>query len=89
LSTRPYTIKVKRSARKEIKAISTKRDRQRVIKRIAALADDPRPPGCVKLSGRNAYRIRLGRYRIVYTIEDAQVIVEVVNVGPRGSVYRS
>ena len=78
MSTRPYTIKVKRSARKEIKAISTKRDRRRVTKRIAALADDPHPPGRVKLSGRDAYRIRLGRYRIIYTIKDAQLIVEVV-----------
>ncbi|MCH7976095.1 MAG: type II toxin-antitoxin system RelE/ParE family toxin [Bacteroidetes bacterium] len=89
MSTHQYTIKVKRSARKEIKAISTKRDRQRVIKRIAALADDPRPPGSVKLSGREAYRIRQGRYRIIYTIEGVQLIIEVVKVGPRGSVYRS
>ena len=83
-----YRIEVKRSAAKEIQAIGQKRDRQRVIARIAALADDPRPPGCTKLSGREAYRIRQGSYRIVYTIEDEALVVEIVKVGHRRDVYR-
>ena len=83
-----YRIEVKRSAAKEIRAIGQKRDRQRVIARIAALADDPRPPGCTKLSGREAYRIRQGSYRIVYTIEDEALVVEIVKVGHRRDVYR-
>ena len=86
---RKYTIEVKQSAQKDIEAISTKRDRQRVVKRIAALADDPRPQGCMKLSGREAYRVRQGRYRIIYTIEDTKLIVEIVKIGSRGSVYSS
>ena len=83
-----YRIEIKRSAAKEIRAISRKKDRQRVVERIETLADDPRPPGCTKLTGREAYRIRQGAYRIVYTIEDAILLVEVVKVGHRRDVYR-
>ena len=57
--------------------------------RIEALAEDPRPPGCKKLSGSERYRIRQGPYRIVYAIEDNQLIVYVVKIGDRKSVYRS
>lgn len=60
-----YRIELKKSAAEEIRAIARKKDRQRVVERIAALADDPRPPGCTKLSGREAYRVRQGAYRIV------------------------
>lgn len=84
----PYRIEVKRSATKEIRAIGRKKDRQRVVERIASLADDPRPPGCTKLSGHEAYRIRQGSYRIVYTVEDDALVVEVVKVGHRRDVYR-
>lgn len=84
----PYRIEIKRSAAKEIRAIGRKRDRQRVVARIEALASDPRPPGCTKLSGREAYRIRQGAYRIVYTIADDVLTVEVVAVGHRRDVYR-
>jgi len=84
----PYRIEVKRSAAKEIRAITRKQDRERVVERIAALAEDPRPPGCTKLSGREAYRVRQGEYRIVYTVEDEALVVEVVKVGHRRDVYR-
>jgi mRNA interferase RelE/StbE len=84
----PYRIEVKRSAAKEIRAITRKQDRERVVERIAALAEDPRPPGCTKLSGREAYRVRQGEYRIVYTVEDDALVVEVVKVGHRRDVYR-
>lgn len=81
---------MKASAAKEIDAIGQKRDRRRVVRRIGTLADDPRPPGCEKLVGPgNRYRVREGRYRIVYTIEDAQLVVWVVKVGHRKEVYRS
>ncbi len=83
-----YRVEIKRSAAKEIRAISRKKDRQRVVARIAALADDPRPPGCTKLAGREAYRVRQGSYRIVYTISDDVLVVEVVKVGNRRDVYR-
>ncbi len=83
-----YRIELRRSAAKEIRGIGRKRDRQRVVARIAALAEDPRPPGCTKLSGREAYRVRQGEYRIVYTVEDDALVVEVVKVGHRRDVYR-
>lgn len=80
---------MKASAAKEIDAIGQKRDRQRIVKRIRARADDPRPPGCEKLTGgADRYRVREGRYRIVYAIEDDHLIVYVVKVGHRKDVYR-
>lgn len=83
-----YSLRIKRSARKELESIATKADRQRVIKRIQSLADNPRPPGALKLSGLERYRIRQGRFRILYTIEDTALIVQVIKVGDRKAVYR-
>lgn len=83
-----YRIEIKKSAAKEIRAIGRKKDRQRVVDRIRALADDPRPPGCTKLSGQDAYRVREGEYRVVYTVDDDVLVVEVVKVGNRRDVYR-
>ncbi len=83
-----YRLFLKPSAAKEIEAIPTKKDRQRVVSRIRSLATDPRPPGCQKLSGAEKYRVRQGRYRILYTIEDDRLIVFVVRVGDRRDVYR-
>ena len=83
-----YRILIKPSAVKEIEAISPKKDRQRLVDRISKLSDNPRPPGCEKLSGQDKYRIRQGRYRIVYSIEDQDLIVYVVKVGHRKDVYR-
>jgi len=83
-----YSVVIKPSAAKEIEAISNKRDRQRIVKRIAALGDAPRPPGVQKLSGRDRYRVRQGVYRIIYAIEDRELIVVVVKVGHRREVYR-
>lgn len=83
-----YRILIKPSAVKEIEAISPKKDRQRLVDRISKLADNPRPPRCEKLSGQDKYRIRLGRYRIVYSIEDQDLIIYVVKVGHRKDVYR-
>ena len=83
-----YKLRIKKSAAKELEAISRKGDRQRVAKRIEALAEDPRPPGCKKLSGSERYRVRQGSYRIVYAIEDDELVVYVVKIGDRKSVYR-
>ncbi len=83
-----YRILIKPSAVKEIEAISPKKDLQRIVGRISKLANNPRPPGCEKLSGQEKYRIRQGRYRIVYSIEDQDLIVHVVKVGHRKDVYR-
>ena len=83
-----YKVSIKRSAVKEIEAIPQKKERQRIIRRIGQLAEDPRPPGANKLSGNDKYRIRQGSYRIVYSIEDNELIVVVVKVGHRKNVYR-
>ena len=84
-----YSLRIKKSARKELESITTKADRRRIIKRIESLAHDPRPPGALKLSGRERYRIRQGRYRILYTIEDTLLVVHVIRIGDRKDVYRS
>jgi mRNA interferase RelE/StbE len=84
-----YSIRIKKTARKELEAINTKADRLRIVKRIQSLASDPRPIGARKLSGRERYRIRQGRYRILYTIEDAVLTVYVIKVGQRKDVYRA
>ncbi len=83
-----YKVSIKRSAVKEIEAIPQKKERQRIMRRIGQLATDPRPPGSKKLSGRDKYRIRQGSYRIVYSIEDKELVVVVVKVGHRKDIYR-
>ena len=83
-----YRVSIKPSAVREIEAIPQKRRRQRVVKRIEALADDPRPPGCEKLTGQDRYRVRQDPYRIVYSVEDDILVVYVVKVGHRSDVYR-
>ena len=83
-----YRVGIKPSAVKEIEAIPRKKERQQIIKRIGLLADNPRPAGCTKLSGYDRYRIRQGSYRIVYGIEDDELVVYVVRVGHRKDIYR-
>ena len=82
-----YKILIKPSAAKEIEA-APKKDRQRIVKHIQGLSYDPRPTGCEKLSGKDKYRVRQGRYRIVYSISDVERTVVVVKVGHRREVYR-
>ncbi|MBK9549704.1 MAG: type II toxin-antitoxin system RelE/ParE family toxin [Gemmatimonadetes bacterium] len=82
-----YSVVIRRSAGKEIEALPTP-DRRRVVTRIQALATDPRPVGCEKLSGEEKYRLRQGDYRILYEITDRELIVTVVKVGNRRDVYR-
>ena len=82
-----YSIQLTRSAAKELERIPLK-DRRRIVDRITALADDPRPAGAERLSGDDKYRIRQGDYRILYEIVDYELIVAVVRVGHRREVYR-
>lgn len=82
-----YKILIKPSAVKELEAIPEK-DRRRIVYRIQGLAENPRPRGCEKLSDQNKYRLRQGRYRILYQIHDDEVIVIVIRVAKRGEVYR-
>lgn len=81
-----YRIEIKKSAVKEIKSLPPK-DSSRLLKSIHALSENPRPQGCKKLTHREEYRIRVGQYRIIYTIEDDVLVVMVVKVGHRKDVY--
>jgi len=85
-----YSVRIRRSAANELESLGSKKDRRRIISRIHALADNPRPPGAEKLSGtRDRYRVRQGNYRILYEIQDEILTVVVVKVGHRRDVYRS
>jgi mRNA interferase RelE/StbE len=66
----------------------TKEDVRRILARMESLRDNPRPPGSEKLSGQERYRVRQGIYRIIYSVDDQNVIVEIVKVGHRREVYR-
>lgn len=84
-----YKVFIKPSAAKEIEAVGQREDRQRIVTRIRSLARDPRPFGGEKLSGKgDLYRIRVGRYRVVYSVGDAELVVLVVRVSHRKNVYR-
>jgi len=66
----------------------TKTARKRLSPAISSLADDPRPPGCKKLKGRHGlYRVRVGDYRIIYSVDDNIQVVLVVKAGDRKDVY--
>jgi len=82
-----YRLEIKSSAVKEIKKLP-KRDLKKVLAKIGALSENPRPHDSVKLSGEEKYRIRCGDYRIVYTIEDQVLVIYIVKVGHRREVYR-
>lgn len=82
-----YSVFVTRSARKELAEVPPS-DRERVVARISSLAMDPHPSGCEKLSLQDKYRVRQGNYRIVYTIQEAEITVWIVKVGHRRDVYR-
>lgn len=82
-----FEIRIRRSVAKDLLRLP-KADNRRIVARIEALAEDPRPHGCEKLAGSAAFRIRQGDYRIIYTIDDDIVVVEIIRVGHRREVYR-
>ena len=82
-----YRLLIKPSAAKELESLPTK-DRRRVVQRVRALAEDPRPPGAEKLKGIELYRVRQGDYRVLYEIADAEHASTVIKVGNRRDVYR-
>ena len=83
-----YRVLIKPSAVKEIEAIQRKKDRQFSAQKIKQLSIDPRPRGYQKLSGHDRYRLRQGQYRIIYSVEDKDLVVYVVKVGHRKDIYR-
>jgi mRNA interferase RelE/StbE len=82
-----YEIFFRESVWKELKKVP-KADLKKILSRIEQLGNDPRPMGCEKLTGLELYRIRQGNYRIVYSIQDNELTVWVVQVGHRKDVYR-
>ncbi|MDD5452382.1 MAG: type II toxin-antitoxin system RelE/ParE family toxin [Desulfovibrionales bacterium] len=74
-----YNIFLRHSVAKDLDGIP-KKDLRRIIDRIRSLVHDPRPSGCEKLSGQERYRIRQGRYRIVYSIQDNNLTIWIVKV---------
>ena len=82
-----YRLSIPRRVSKRMEKLPA-RVYDRVDGAILALADDPRPPGCTKLGGRDDWRIRVGDYRIVYGIDDERRMVEILNIAHRRDVYR-
>jgi len=82
-----YTVRIKRSAEKEMDRLAPRAFR-RVAQAILKLERDPRPKGSRKLRGVQDYRLRVGDYRILYSVDDGKRIVEVIAVGHRRDVYR-
>lgn len=84
-----FRIDLTRRAAKSLDRID-KLQRRRVLLVIDGLANDPRPPGCVKLTGReNQWRVRIGNHRVIYEVHDDRLLVLVVDVGHRSEIYRS
>jgi mRNA interferase RelE/StbE len=77
-----YSLLFKESVAKDLRRIP-RQDVQRILDRIGQLADDPRPPGARKLSGEEKYPIRIGMYRVLYTVDDTMMIVVIIKVGNR------
>ena len=83
-----FELRFKPSVAKDLRGIP-KTEVRRLLKRIEALREAPRPAGCEKLTGRELYRIRQGVYRVVYSVDDDAVVVEVIKVAHRREVYRT
>lgn len=82
-----YNLLITRSASKELEAVALK-DRNRIIAKIRGLRNNPRPTGAEKLSGDEKYRLRQGDFRILYEIQDRDLVITVVRIGNRRDVYR-
>lgn len=82
-----YAIRIAPAAGRQLRKLAPA-ERQRIVSHIDSLADDPRPDGCKKLKGPgNLYRIRVGHFRIVYRIEEDELIVLVAALGNRRDIY--
>ena len=82
-----YRLEIGQGAQRQIRRLPTD-VQQRILRSIDALAENPRPHGAIKLSGGEGYRVRVGDYRILYWIDDANQRVEVHRVMAREDVYR-
>jgi len=83
-----YRVEVSRTAEKQLRRLE-RSQLTRVVRTLAALANEPRPPGCRKLAGtQDVWRVRVGMIRVIYAIEDRRLVVRVLKVGHRKDVYR-
>ena len=82
-----YRVILPKSVHKELNRLAAE-VRQRILERLAGLETNPRPADVKKLKGRDAWRIRIGDYRVIYEIHDRELQVIVITVGHRGDVYR-
>ena len=84
----PYRVEISRTAERQLKRLPPE-DRRRVARAVAVLAIDPHPRGVRKLAGYDdVFRVRTGRYRIIYSVEKARLIILVLKIGHRKDVYR-
>jgi len=82
-----YRIEFKSPVKKDLKAIP-RQDAERILRASDDLKTDLHPYNLGKLTSRNAWRFRVGRYRIIYTINDEGITILIINVGHRKSIYR-
>ena len=83
-----YEVRISQTAAKQLRKLP-REDQERVAAKASALATDPRPAGTQKLQGyEDVWRVRVGPYRILYSVADAEVIVIVLKVGHRSRIYR-
>lgn len=83
-----YSLVFKKSVAKDLRNIPNN-DVKRILNRIESLCENPRVEGCTKLSGEEKYRVRQGVYRIIYEIQDQELIILVVKVAHRSHAYKS
>ena len=82
-----YSIEFAKGVRKDFKSIPTN-DADRILKKIESLSRDPRPMDSRKLTSEDAYRVRIGNYRVVYDIYDQVLLILVLKIGHRKNVYK-
>ena len=82
-----YSLAFKKSVAKDLRNIPNK-DVKRILTCVESLCENPRADGCIKLSGQERYRVRQGIYRIIYEIQDLELVVVVVKVAHRSDVYK-
>lgn len=83
-----YNLRFKKSVSKDLRNIQNK-DVKHILTYIESLRDNPRAEGCIKLSGKELYRVRQGMYRIIYEIQDSELIIVVIKVAHRSDVYKT
>lgn len=82
-----YTVNIRASAEKELDALSPK-IRDSIVAKILVMENEPRPFGAKKLKGKNAYRLRIGDYRVIYTLSEKAKEIVIESVGHRRDIYR-